>query len=391
MSIWKQSVLSLVLLVGAVLGMAALLPSANAALRGFGLGGVLDLVGLEMAEPKAEAGRGGAGGGSRGPAMVVALPPGEGRIADRVTAIGDGRAIRSVMVAPETPGRVTEVLVQSGQPVQAGDILLRLDSEAERIAVERARLVLDDARAALERLQQLQGSGASSGVQLREAELALRQAELELRQAEFDLSLREVPAPVSGYVGILGVEVGAQVGTTTEIAQIDDRSVLLVDFRLPERMVGRIAPGDAVMAEAMAGGFAAIEGRVSAIDNRVDAASRTLRVQARLDNADDRLRAGMSFVISVDMPGEPAPAVSPLSVQWSRDGAFVWVVREGKAARLPIRILQRSEAEVLVEAEFAPGDLVVVEGVQAVRPGAEVQVVGEDATAVATTSAPASL
>lgn len=391
MSIWKQSLLSLVLVVGAVIGMAALVPSASAALRGIGLGGALDLVGLAAPEAGAEGARGGGGGMRGGAAVVVARAPGEGRIADRVTAIGDGRAIRSVVVSPETPGRVVEVLVQSGQEVAAGDILLRLDSEAERIAVERARLVLDDARAALERLQQLQGSGASSGVQLREAELALRQAELELRQAEFDLSLREVPAPVAGHVGILAVEVGAQVGTATEIAQIDDRSVLLVDFRLPERMVGRIAPGDAVMAEALAGGFDPIPGTVSAIDNRVDPASRTLRVQARLDNAGDRLRAGMSFMIAMDLPGAAAASVSPLSVQWNRDGAFVWVVRDGKAARLPIRILQRSESEVLVEAAFAPGDLVVVEGVQAVRPGAEVEVAGEDATAVAATSGAASL
>lgn len=390
MSIWKQSLLSLVLVIGAVIGLAALMPSANAALRGMGLGAALDLVGLAAADGGAEGARGG-GGMRGGAAVVVARAPGEGRIADRVTAIGDGRAIRSVVVSPETPGRVVAVLVQSGQRVEAGEILLRLDSEAERIALERARLVLDDAQAALERLQQLQGSGASSGVQLREAELALRQAELELRQAEFDLSLREVPAPVSGYVGILGVEVGAQVGTSTEIAQIDDRSVLLVEFRLPERMVGRIAPGDAVTAEALAGGFGPIPGTVSAIDNRVDPASRTLRVQARLDNAGDRLRAGMSFMIAMDLPGEAAASVSPLSVQWNRDGAFVWVVREGKAARLPIRILQRSETAVLVEAAFAPGDLVVVEGVQAVRPGAEVEVAGEDATAVAVSSGAASL
>lgn len=389
MSIWKQSVLSLILFLAAVLGMAALVPAANASLRGLGLGPMLDLVGLSAAE-ETSSGGGGPRGGS-GPALVVAMPPGEGRIADRVTAIGDGQAIRSVVVAPETPGRVVEVLVQSGQRVQEGEILLRLDSEAERIAVERARLVLDDARAALARLSQLQGSGASSGVQLREAELALRQAELELRQAEFDLSLREVPAPVSGWIGIVGVEVGAQVGTDTEIAQIDDRSVLLVDFRLPERMVGRIAPGDPVMAEAMAGGFDAIEGKVSAIDNRVDPASRTLRLQARLDNAADRLRAGMSFVITIDLPGDPAPSVNPLAVQWNRDGAFVWVVRAGKAERLSVRIRQRSETAVLVDAAFEPGDLVVVEGVQAVRPGAEVQVRGEDATAVAPATSAASL
>lgn len=381
MAMWKQGVLSLGVLVIALLCAAAFVPTVNLALRSVGLGPVLDGIGLMAAEPAEGAP---AGGGQRGggePPLVVARAPGEGRIADKVAAIGDGQAIRAVTVVAETPGRVTEVLVQSGQRVQEGAVLLRLDREAETIAVERAKLVLDDARAALERLQQLQGSGASTAVQLREAELGLRQAELELRQAEFDLSLREIPAPVSGWIGILNAEVGAQITTSTEIAEIDDRSVLLVDFRLPERMVGRIGPGDPVMAEALAGGFGQVAGIVSAIDNRVDPASRTLRVQARLDNTDDRLRAGMSFAITIDLPGEPAPSVDPLSVQWNRDGAFVWVVREEMAQRLPIRILQRSESAVLVAAEFAPGDLVIVEGVQSVRPGAPVRVQGEDAAA----------
>ena len=383
MAIWKQSVLSLGFLVIALFCAAAFVPAANLAFREMGLAPVLDGIGLTGAQPEAGVASGGGQRGGGEPPLVIARAPGDGRTADKVAAIGDGQAIRAVTVIAETPGRVTEVLVQSGQRVQEGGVLLRLDREAETIAVERARLVLYDAKDALDRLSQLQGSGASSAVQLRDAELSLRQAELELRQAEFDLSLREVLAPVSGWIGILNAEVGTQVTTTTEIAEIDDRSVLLVNFRLPERMVGRIAPGDQVMAEALAGGVGPVKGIVSAIDNRVDPASRTLRVQARLDNADDRLRAGMSFAISIDLPGEPAPAVDPLSIQWNREGAFVWVVREGVAQRLPIRILQRSETEVLVEAAFAPGDLVVVEGVQSVRPGAPVRVQGEEAAAEA--------
>ncbi len=287
------------------------------------------------------------------------------------------RALRSVTLYSQTPGHTAEVLVQSGQRVTAGAVILRLDSEAEEIGLERARLVLDDARTRRDRVQQLRGSGAATDVQIREAELAVRQAELGLRQAEFDLEQRTLLAPIDGWLGILNVEPGTQVSTQTEIAQIDDRSALLVEFRLPESMVGRVAMGDMVEAESLAGGQGRVTGHVSAIDNRVDAASRTLRVQARLDNAEDRLRAGMAFSIRIALPGIPAASVDPLAVQWSREGAFVWVVRDGLATRLPIAILQRADEVVMVEADFQPGDLVVVEGVQSVRPGAPVTLQGE--------------
>ena len=372
MSLFKQTLLSLLLIAAAAWGAAHFVPGAADWMRSLGMGPLLDRIGV-VAEGPADTTTARPRGPGQG-ARVVARPPGEGRIADTVMAIGDGRALRSVVVHAEAPGRVAEVLVQSGQRVQEGDILLRLDSEAEEIALARAQLLLDDARARQERMIQLRGSGASSEVQMREAELSLRQAELAFRQAEFNLGQRRVLAPISGLLGIIGVEAGMQLGTASEIAQIDDRSVLLVDFRLPERMVGRIALDGAVSVEALAGNQAPIPGHISAIDNRVDPASRTLRVQARLDNADDRLRAGMAFAIRIALPGESAPAVDPLSVQWSREGAFVWVVREGRATRLPIRILQRSDNEVLVQAEFAPEDMVIVEGVQSVRVGAPVSV-----------------
>lgn len=377
MSIWKQLVLSVIVLAAAAWGWAAWLPGGAEMLRRAGLGPVMDRVGLAEADLRgaAPAQRGGGGwGGAGGAVPVIAEPPRMGRVADSVSAIGDGRALRAVAVVPQSAGRIAEVLVASGERVDGGQVLARLEDEAERIALERARLLVQDARERVERMSRLRGAGAGTDVQAREAELALRQAELALRQAEFDLAQRQVLAPIGGWIGIVNAEVGAQVGPSSELAQIDDRSALLVDFRLPERMVGRLQPGDAVAAQALASGFGGIEGRISAIDNRVDPASRTLRVQARFENPDDRLRAGMAFSIRIDLPGEPAPAIDPLALQWSRDGAFVWVVREGKARRLPVRILQRNADAVLVSGAFQPDDLVITEGVLAVRPGAEVDV-----------------
>ena len=97
-------------------------------------------------------------------------------------------------------------------------------------------------------------------------------------------------------------------------------------------------------------------------------------MQAIIGNPDDRLRAGMAFNISLVFTGDEYPAVDPLAIQWGAEGAFVWVVRDARAVRLPIRILQRNAEMVLVDAAFEPSDLVVTEGVQAMRPGADVTV-----------------
>jgi RND family efflux transporter MFP subunit len=308
--------------------------------------------------------------------VVVAAPPGEGRTSDRVVAIGTGQPLRSVAIAPEVSGRLVEVAVAAGTPVAAGELIARIESEAEAIAVSRADLVLADARDRLERVTRLSRTGAASDIQIREAELAERQAALALRQAAFALEQRAVRAPIGGWIGFLNAEVGRQVTPATEMTRIDDRSAILVEFRVPERFVGQIAPGDTVDARPLARPDLALTGTVAALDNRVDEASRTLRIQARIANDDDLLRAGMAFEIGLSLTGEAFPSVDPLAIQWGAEGAFVWVVREGRAQRLPVRIVQRSARDVLVMAEFLPGDAVVSEGVQALRPGAEVSVRG---------------
>ena len=80
--------------------------------------------------------------------------------------------------------------------------------------------------------------------------------------------------------------------------------------------------------------------------------SRTLRVQASIHNADDTLRAGMSFQVAMKFPGDTYPAVNPLAIQWGTDGAFVWAIKDGKAKRTPVRIIQRNTETVLVEGDL---------------------------------------
>ena len=79
-------------------------------------------------------------------------------------------------------------------------------------------------------------------------------------------------------------------------------------------------------------------------------------MQASIANARDSLRAGMSFEVTMTFPGDTYPAVSPLAIQWGADGAFIWAVADGKAKRVPVRIIQRNTENVLVDAEIETGD-----------------------------------
>jgi RND family efflux transporter MFP subunit len=375
MAAWKQIVIALVALVIAAGAWIKFYPGAPEILAGWGLG----WAGGAVAARQPAAGGQQARNASGPRTAVVTAPVTSSVINDRLSAIGTGRANNSVTVKPYTAGRVTGLKVQSGQRVQAGTVIATLDSEVEQIALDRATIALADAEARLERIRSLRTANTATQVQVTDAELVVGNARLAQRDAQLNLDRRSVTAPIEGIVGILPVEAGNYVTTDTVVATIDDRSRIKIDFYVPERFAASMAVGGLLTASPIARPEEIVEGSVSAVDNRVDDKSRTLLVQASIPNEKDTLRAGMSFRVEVRFPGDTYPSVDPLAIQWGTDGAFVWVVRDGKAKRTPVRIVQRNTENVLVAAEgIAAGDTVVTEGVHAVREGSDVLIAKSD-------------
>ena len=207
----------------------------------------------------------------------------------------------------------------------------------------------------------------------------MRATEIELAQAREALADRVVRAPFAGVVGMAAVETGDRVSADTALTTLDDRRSLLVDFQLPELYLARVQAAQAVRATTPAWPDRVFEGRVSEIDSRIDPVTRTARVRATLPNTDDRLRPGMSFQLRVVLAGQTRVSVPELALQFDRDGPYVWAVREGNAQRVAARPLRRTGGRVLIDAELRAGEQVVVEGVQRLREGRPVRVIGNGA------------
>jgi len=381
MRIGKQLLVSLGVIAAGVLLWGRFVPGANDMLEAAGLPSGL-VAAIAPARDDGEGGTGGRRGGfGSGPSLVATRPVTIALVNDRLNAIGDGEAIRSATVTPYATGNLTEVLVASGDRVEQGQVIARLDSDEQTIAADQARVARDAAQQKLTRVQNLRNSVSTADLQ--DAQSAARAAELALQAAELSLRRRDITAPYSGVVGIISVNPGDYVTTSTAIARIDDRSEILVDFWVPERFATQVQVGAEVSATAIARPGETFAGRIQAVDNRIDQESRTLRVRAQIDNPQDVLRAGMSFQVNMAFPGERFPSVDPLAVQWSAEGSYVWRVTDGKAERVNVRIVQRNPDKVLLTAELAENDLVIIEGVQRLADGGEVKVVDRDEGAAA--------
>lgn len=321
-----------------------------------------------------------AAGGGAAPVQVV-LAPVEMRDTQQVLQLpGSGRAPRETTLQPAVAGEVERVLLKAGRRVAAGELLVQLADRPQRIAVAQAEAALEAARRLAARYERTDGSGAIPASVIDDARHAVRVAELALQAAREALADRALRAPFAGVVGLAAVSVGDRVGTDTVLGTLDDRRVLWVDFALPEQHLAQVAVGRPLEVQTPAWRGERFAGRVLEVDSRVDATTRAVRVRAEVPNAGDRLRPGMSFEVALGLPGQGRrPAVPELALQWGREGAYVWAVREGAARQVAVSVLQRVGEEVWLEAELAAGDRVVVEGVQRLREGRRVQPLGERA------------
>lgn len=296
--------------------------------------------------------------------------------ASRVTALGTAAAIHTVALTPKASGQITGLPESAGSTVTAGQIIATLDDAAEQIAYDTAQRALDDATASLARTQTLIAGKLVADTQLQAAVLAEDQARLKLRSAALDLANRSITAPIAGTLGLIRTEIGAEVTPQTVLTSIEDQSALTISFYLPERLSGQIAPGAAVSLTPVANPVQNGKGTITAIDNSIDAATGTFEVQASLPNPDNALRSGMSFTVTLDFPGTAQIALSPLSVQWGSNGAYVWRLKDSKVERVSITLIERNSETVLVAGDLAEGDEIVTEGLDGLKDGAEVQLLG---------------
>lgn len=294
-----------------------------------------------------------------------------------LSVIGNGVARRSVTLFPAVAGEVAELRFRTGERVPAGRPLLRLVDRSQRLAVDLAEARVDAAQALARRYEGTRGTGAVPESVVDEARSALRTAQIELAQAREVLADHEVRAPFAGVLGLSSVAVGDRVNTDTALVTLDDRSSLRVEVEVPEAHLARLTPRQAVSASTPAYPGRSFAGEIAEVDSRIDPVTRNVRVRATLPNTDDVLRSGMSFQVQLQLPGPARVSVPELSLQWGREGAFVWAVRDGRSVQVPVRPVRRSDGRVLIDSALKAGETVVVEGVQRLRADRPVRVVGQ--------------
>jgi membrane fusion protein (multidrug efflux system) len=323
---------------------------------------------------------------SSGPTTVELATAKIERMAQTVEAVGTTRARQSVEIVPEDDGRVIDLLIAPGQTVSRGDVLVRLDDNIERADLAEAKARVTERTQALERVEQLIGSAAVSQATLEDTTARLAEARAQLDRAEQRFANRTITAPFSGVVGLPEVDPGARIEAGDLITTLDDLSDVEVEFSLPETLFSSVRIGQHINARSAAFPGQAFDGQIAAIDSRIDPISRSFRTRAIIPNPDRILPAGMFMSLTLTLNESNEVVVPEEAIVFQAAETYVFEARDGVALRTRVTTGQRRDGRIAILSGLEDSAEVVARGLQRVKDGGAIQVVGGTDASTATSS-----
>jgi membrane fusion protein, multidrug efflux system len=298
----------------------------------------------------------------------------------RIDAVGSLRAVRGADLSLEVAGMVEEITFQSGDEVQAGQVLLRLRDEDDVAKLQSLEATAQLARITYDRdVKQLKAQAISQAI-VDNDEANLRNAKAQVAQQKAMVDKKTLRAPFAGRLGLRQVDLGQFLSAGTVIATLQSLDPIFVDFLLPQQSVAQLSVGQTVRVKVDAFLGREFAGKITAINPKVETASRNIQVRATLPNRDQKLLPGMFATVELET-GAPQRLVTlpQTAVSYNPYGSLVYIVDDkakdagGKPHPVARQVFVTTGAtrgdQVAILKGVSEGDTVVTSGQVKLRNG----------------------
>lgn len=245
-----------------------------------------------------------------------------------INAVGSIRPNQGAMLSSQTVGTVTRVAVRSGDRVSKGQLLVEIDSSAERANLKATEAQLPAALANFNRYKALVASNSASKMELDNAQSTYNALVANIEALKEQIARRQIYAPFSGVAGIVNVNVGQFVNSGTEIVRVEDQSAMKIRFTLPQTDLEKISIGQKVTASIDALPGQTFSARISAMDPAVEKSTGLINLEATVTEGASKLLSGMFARLNIAMPTQYNQVVVPqIAVAYTMYGESVYVLQ----------------------------------------------------------------
>lgn len=356
----------------------------------------------------AASGKGLRGGGGKFEYPVQVAPLEPRKLQYVIKAPGSIEAFQQVQITARVAGAVDTVAFKEGEVVKQGQVLVAIESERYKVAVDQAKAALAKAEASEKSNQeQLARRKAASDehpglipgeeIATHETSLAMAQADVEsarqaLRVAQLNLRDSYVRAPIAGVVQTRTVQTGQYLGTGAVLATILQREPLLLRFSVSEQDAPRLKPGMPVTLSLRESSHA-YHASITLVSGAADVQTRLVPVTAQIDDGEHQywLRPGAFCEVTIVIgAARDAIVVPTVSVEPTEKGNIVFVVENGVAKSRPVALgMHTADGAVEVTRGLGAGEMLVVRGIEPLSDGAPVKIAEKTTLAAATSAADA--
>ena len=268
---------------------------------------------------------------------------------------------------------MVRIFFESGATVKAGDPLVQLNDASERADLSNSQAQVRVGQTTLNRSRNLLAREFAAQATVDQNQAQVDQAAAGTARVQSAIAQKQIRAPFDGELGIRQINNGQYLSAGAAVVTLTDLTRLYVNFTVPEQSRGAIAPGQAVELAVDAFAGRKFPGTISTIEPQVSADTRTIKVQAILDNPDKQLLPGMFANVSVVLPPVAGViAVPATAVDYSLYGDSVFLIRDGDkdkdgkptyhAVRTFVRTGDRFDSRVSILSGVQAGDRVVATG-----------------------------
>jgi membrane fusion protein (multidrug efflux system) len=265
------------------------------------------------------------------PEAVTTVVAKEDRWPSTLSAVGSAAAVQGVTVSADLPGTVDRVAIDSGRAVQAGEVLLELDTRQERAQLAAAEADRDLAKVNFDRMEGLLNESVISKAEYDKAASERKQTEAKAGEIEAMIARKTIKAPFTGILGIRQVNRGQYLKAGDPVVGLQSLNPIYINFDVPQQDAERVRVGRAVQVTAKDIGTVPFAGQVTALDSVVDQGTRNVKIQATLANPEGKLRPGMFVDVEVVTGAVQSVIALPASaISYAPFGDSVFIITDMK-------------------------------------------------------------